>query len=83
MAVQRNGATSYFAHCNQIIVEGSDPTSEDAVGKVIDPRNLDRAIDFERMHAEFMEIIGPLEEYLAEVYTGMSGDLKSSEDFKS
>lgn len=65
-----NTIRNYFAHCNQQIIEGSDLTTE---GKVIDPRKIDKAIDFENLHHEFMAIAGGVEEYLMSIYRQKGG----------
>ena len=70
-----NTIRNYFAHCNQILVEGSDLTSPSAVSKVVDPRKLDKAIDFEKLHSEFMAIAEPLEKYLFEVFQAKGGQI--------
>ena len=74
-----NSIRNYFAHCNQIVFEGSEFPKEDDQGKVIDPRNLDREIDFESLHKEFMSRIGPLEKYLADIYLEMGGEMYKRE----
>jgi len=77
-----NTIRNYFAHCNQVLVEGTDPTDLSAISKVIDPRKLDRAIDFKELHKEFIGIAGHVEEYLAKVYVDKGGVLQKDEDFK-
>ena len=76
-----NTIRNYFAHCNQAFVEGSDLlSSQSAILKVIDPRNLDKAIDFSKLYNEFMEIVGPVEAHLADIYKGKGGQLMKDED---
>lgn len=77
-----NTIRNYFAHCNQVLIEGPDPTDPTAISKVVDPRKLDRGIDFEELHKEFLKIAGPVEEYLAKVYLAKGGILQSDEDFR-
>ena len=74
-----NTIRNYFAHCNQQIFEGPDLPAKGVQGKVLDPRNLDREIDFENLHKEFMLKIGPLEKYLADILLEMGGKLVNSE----
>ncbi len=57
-----NTIRNYFAHCNQEIFEISDTKKER--GKIIDPRNVKKEIDFEGLYVEFMGIAGGVEEYL-------------------
>lgn len=71
-----------FAHCNQIMVDGPDPTNPAAFSGVVDPRKINEFIDFEKLYKEFTEIAGPLEEYLAGVFKAKGGELKMDEDFK-
>jgi len=39
------------------------------------PTQLDKAIDFERLYSEFMEIVGSVEEHLADIYVAKGGQL--------
>ena len=67
-----NTIRNYFAHCNQQIIEGSDPKIE---GKIFDPRKIDRPIDFEMLHKEFMSIAIGIEEFLITIYKQKGGEL--------
>lgn len=75
-----NTIRNYFAHCNQEIFEGSEAPSEGAKGQVIDPRKLDRAIDFEELYNEFIQIVGEVEKYLATIYLDKGGELHLHKD---
>jgi hypothetical protein len=77
-----NTIRNYFAHCGQVLIEGSDPSSPLAISKVVDPRKLNKAIDFEKLYSEFMGIVGGVEEHLAEIYKAKGGQLLREEDFK-
>jgi hypothetical protein len=77
-----NTIRNYFAHCNQVLVDGPDPTGSSAISKVVDPRKLDKGIDFEKLYREFMEIVGQVEEYLAKIYVAKGGFLQKDDDFK-
>ena len=68
-----NTIRNYFAHCNQEIIMGTDKTQK---GKVIDPRNVEKEVDFESLHSEFMKIVVGVEEYLATLYQGLGGILE-------
>lgn len=76
-----NTIRNYFAHCNQEIFEISDIEVKDgkviekAKGKVIDPRNIEKEVNFESMYSEFMKMVGGVEEYLAKVYQDLGGEL--------
>jgi hypothetical protein len=70
-----NTIRNYFAHCNQRLLDTVDFPKKDAEGEVIDPRKLDKSIDFEKLHSEFTGVIGKLEEYLATVYLEKGGEL--------
>jgi hypothetical protein len=65
-----NTIRNYFAHCNQEIIEGKDKKQN---GKIIDPRNIGRTIDFESLYKEFMKMSGSVEEYLFKVYKDLGG----------
>ena len=75
-----NTIRNYFAHCNQQIFEGSGIPTEKENGKVIDPRNLDKSIDFEKLYGEFMDITGELEKYLAGIFIQIGGELSTVKD---
>jgi hypothetical protein len=66
-----NTIRNYFAHCNQQIVEGPNLSAE---GKVIDPRKIDQAIDFEKLHSEFVALAGGVEEYLMSIFKQKGGE---------
>ncbi len=69
-----NTIRNYFAHCNQQIFEGPDVPPEGAEGQVVDPRKLDRVIDFEGLYNEFSQIEGPICKYLYAIYQNMGGE---------
>jgi hypothetical protein len=73
-----NTIRNYFAHCNQEIFVGSDPMQ--AEGKILDPRRLDREIDFEKLYKEFKRLIPGVHKYLATVYSNKGGKLYSIEN---
>ena len=77
-----NTIRNYFAHCNQVLVDGPDPTDSSAISKVVDPRKLDKGIDFEKLYKEFTGIAGQVEEYLGKVYVAKGGLLQKDDDFK-
>ena len=68
-----NTIRNYFAHYNQEIFEVSDREKKD--GKIVDPRNIEKGIDFEKLYTEFMNKAGGVEEYLAKVYQDLGGVL--------
>jgi len=65
-----NTIRNYFAHCNQEIIEGTDKTQK---GKVIDPRNIQKEINFESLYAEFISKAEGVEEYLFKLYENLGG----------
>jgi hypothetical protein len=70
-----NTIRNYFAHCNQRFLDAVDMPKKKAEGEVIDPRRLDRAIDFEKLYNEFTGIISGIEKYLATIYLEKGGEL--------
>jgi hypothetical protein len=74
-----NTIRNYFAHCDQEIIKVLDTEIRggkiiDKVrGKTVDPRNIEREINFEELYAEFMRIVGGVEEYLVEIYKDLGG----------
>ena len=75
-----NTIRNYFAHCNQVIVSG-DPNDPTTTSTVVNPRKLDKAIDFEKLHSEFIEIAGPLEAYLGKVFQAKGGQMMKADEF--
>ena len=69
-----NSVRNYFAHCNQEIFEASDKTKER--GKIIDPRHIERGIDFESLYSEFIEKEKGVTEYLAKLFQDLGGVLE-------
>ena len=77
-----NTIRNYFAHCNQVLIEGQNPTDENAKSGVPDPRKIQFSINFEEMFKEFEKIAGPVEAYLAQLFSEKGGELLSKDDFK-
>jgi len=69
-----NTIRNYFAHCNQEIFEASDKTKKR--GKIIDPRHIEREIDFESLYSEFTEKEKGVVEYLAKLFQDLGGVLE-------
>ena len=69
-----NTIRNYFAHCNQEIFEASDKTKK--WGKIIDPRRIEREIDFESLYSEFVEKEKGVTEYLAKLFQDLGGVLE-------
>ena len=66
-----NTIRNYFAHYNQgIIIKVADKTREE---KVIDPRNIERGINFEELYADFMSKATEVEEYLEKLFKDLVG----------
>jgi hypothetical protein len=61
---------NYFAHYNQEIIKGRDKKGE---ARILDPRNIEREIDFKGLHAEFMQIADGIEEYLFQTFKNLGG----------
>jgi hypothetical protein len=77
-----NNIRNYFAHYNQKFFKVSDieikggKVIEKAGGKVIDPRNIQEEIDFEKLYTEFMKIVGGVGEYLAKLLQDLGGKIE-------
>ena len=67
-----NTIRNYFAHYNQEYIEGSDKTQR---GRVIDPRNIEREINFENLYSEFMKEQGGVTDYLINLFKELGGVL--------
>jgi len=68
-----NTIRNYFAHCNQEIILGVDKTQK---GKIIDPRNIQKEVNFGSLYADFMERAGGVEGYLAKLFQDLGGVLE-------
>ena len=66
-----NTIRNYFAHCNQEIFEVS--AKEKKRGKIIDPRNISKGINFEELYADFVSKADGVEEYLFKLYQDLGG----------
>ena len=71
-----NTIRNYFAHCNQEIFEGPGKPDKIQRGKVIDPRDIKKEIDFESLYSEFMQKVTGVEEYLFKLYQDLGGIAK-------
>ena len=69
-----NTIRNYFAHCNQEIFEASDKMKER--GKIIDPRDIEREINFESLYSEFIEKENRVIEYLVKLFQDLGGTLE-------
>ena len=65
-----NTIRNYFAHCNQEIIEGSDKTKK---GKIIDPKNIERELNFESLYSEFVGKEGDVAKYLFKLFQDLGG----------
>ena len=68
-----NTIRNYFAHCDLEIFEASD--KEKKCGKIVDPRAIEKAIDFNRLYSEFMQKERGVLEYLIGLYESLGGVL--------
>lgn len=71
-----NTIRNYFAHCNQEIFEGSEKPKPGEKGVVPDPRKIEKGIDFESLHEEFIEKETEVTKFLAKIFTDMGGSLE-------
>ena len=68
-----NTIRNYFAHCNQEIIKGTDKKQK---GKIIDPRHIEREINFESLYSEFIEKEKGVTEYLVKLFQDLGGVLE-------
>src|SRR3989339_289012 len=47
-----NSIRNYFAHCNQEIFEGSDDPTSGKKGKILNPKDTKKELDFEKLYNE-------------------------------
>ena len=67
-----NTIRNYFAHTGQQIVKPAGSKKE-LVAVVLDPRKLDKPIDFAKLHKEFQEIEPEVATYLFELFKELGG----------
>jgi len=65
-----NTIRNYFAHYSQEIIKGTDKMQK---GKIIDPRDIQKEIDFENLYVEFMDKADGVEGYLFKLYENLGG----------
>ena len=61
-----NTIRNYFAHCNQRFFQGEE-------GKVIDPRNTEKEINFENLYDEFIKKEKEVISHLEKTYSNLGG----------
>ena len=61
---QLNNIRNLFAHCGQEFIMLTDKPLK---RKVIDPRDIEKELDFESLHDDFMKIVGGVEKYLVKL----------------
>ena len=66
-----NTIRNYFAHCDLELFETSDTDKKH--GKVVDPRNIQKEIDFESLHSEFMQKKTGVLDYLIKLFKDLGG----------
>jgi len=66
-----NTIRNYCAHCDLEIFEASDKDKK--CGRVVDPRHTEKGIDFEKLHGEYVQKAGGVEEYLFQIYRDLGG----------
>ena len=71
-----NTIRNYFAHCNQEIFEISDKDKK--YGKIVDPRNTTKGIDFESLYVEFNTKEKDVAGYLFELYKSLGGKFETA-----
>jgi hypothetical protein len=75
-----NTIRNYFAHYNQEIIKVADKPQK---WMTIDPRNVEKEINFEKLYTEFMSKAGGIEEYLVKIYQDLGGKLLSEPPISS
>lgn len=68
-----NTIRNYFAHCNQELFEGPIKPGPEARGIVPDPKNIEKAIDFDKLYKEFMEKEISISAYLFDIFKNIGG----------
>ncbi len=68
-----NSIRNYFAHCNQLVFEGPELPTEGQKGKIFDPKNLTKELDFEKLYNEFIKLEKNVNDELYEFYKSLNG----------
>ncbi len=72
-----NTIRNYFAHCGTEIIPILPETKE---AKIIDPRDIQKEINFKELYAEFMDRANAVETYLFGVYKDLGGKAKTADE---
>jgi len=68
-----NTIRNYFAHCGQEIFDGPVVPKNEQKGWVPDPRKPTKPINFESLHAEFIELENSVSKYLFGIFQELGG----------
>jgi hypothetical protein len=69
---------NHFAHRNRLFYKRDNPLEE---GVVVDPKDNNKAINFEKLYEEFTKLSLEIEEYLLSIYKDIGGLLLSKDEY--
>src|SRR3989344_3281853 len=70
-----NNIRNLFAHCNQEVFEGSKKPAPGETGKVLDPKDTKKELDFEKLYKEFTKEEGRVTQALGNLYMSLGGQM--------
>ena len=65
------GKKSFILYCD--IIHTFEYLTDEQKGKVFDPRDIGKGVNFERLYSEFIEKAGNVEEYLFKLFQDLGG----------
>jgi len=70
-----NNIRNFFAHCNQKTFKSITKPSPREKGKVLNPKNIKKELDFEELYQEFVKKEVEITKALAELYKSFEGKI--------
>ncbi len=70
-----NNIRNYFAHCNQEVFMGSKKPEPGEKGKVLNPKDTKKELDFQSLYKEFKSTEGNITKNLANLFVSLGGEL--------
>jgi hypothetical protein len=69
-----NSIRNYFAHCNMEVFEGSTRPLPGVKGKILNPKDIKKGIDFDVLYREFVNKEESLTQALWDLYLSLGGE---------
>lgn len=69
-----NNIRNFFAHCNKEFFEGSTPPKPSEKGRIPNPKDVSKDLDFDQLYNEFMSIEKGVAEELFNKFKSLGGE---------